>query len=115
MIWHMTENEARHQKAMLLLESQEAEQNLALLQEKAKRIANRLLAVVEWLENAGRSARTDSKFWSNRASGQIDIFGDPQIEIAMNLAEVKQVVSDIKAAHALTLSLNERKQALGLK
>ena len=38
----MTEDEKRQQKAMLLLEHQEAEQNLAHLEEKAERLSRRI-------------------------------------------------------------------------
>jgi hypothetical protein len=82
----MTEDEKRQQKAMLLLEYQEAEQHLAHLEAKAASTSRRLAVVSEWLANASkRHNDLRDQFYSSQSGGEVSV-QDPQVQIAMDFA-----------------------------
>jgi hypothetical protein len=112
----MTEDEKRQQKAMLLLEYQEAEQNLAHLQEKAHLISRSLSSVSQWL------AKSHDRTWNFNPSEPIyttgetvKILEDPRFAVAMDFPAMKALALEIKASMDNLRSLRQRKEALGLK
>jgi hypothetical protein len=114
----MTEDEKRQQKAMLLLEHQEAEQHLAHLQAKAATVSARIQGVAEWLTRASRPGGMDSlgsEVYVSQISTRVDVLKDPQVAIAMDLNAAKKLIVEIKEARARVTELSERKQSLGLK
>jgi glucosamine 6-phosphate synthetase-like amidotransferase/phosphosugar isomerase protein len=113
----MTPDESREQKAMLLLEHQEAEDQLSNLEEKAKRISERILAVAEYLREASdrRTDISDTQIYVTRASTKMDIGRDPQIAMAMDYQAKLKLVDELRTARARVGELEKRKHALGLK
>lgn len=113
----MTADEAREQKAMLLLDSQEAEQELAALEEKVTRVSERILAVGQWLDDAGRRNYdlNRSEVHLRDTGKKIDVLKDQQVRQAMNFDDAVKLIDEIKVARARVEDLHKRKQALGLK
>lgn len=109
----MTEDEKRQQKAMLLLEYQEAEENLAHLREKAGRMSAPFATVAKWLERAQSGSsmyridqdRTEATIRANLASYQNQI----------NFDEALLLMNEIDGAEKKLKELATRKQSLGLK
>lgn len=113
----MTEDEKRQQKGMLLLEYQEAEDNLAHLEEKAKRVSKNISAVSKWLEDRTRGytpagGGDDKVYVDNR---YIDIQNNPEIVNAMDFEAAKSLALEIKEARRKVQELAERKKSLGVK
>ncbi|SRR6266496_3292568 len=113
----MTEDEKRQQKAMLLLEYQEAEEHLAHLQEKAKRLSENVLAVAKWMEDRSHSYTTaggsdDKAYVNNR---YVNILNNPEIVKAMDFEVAKSLALEIKEAKRRVEELAERKKSLGVK
>ncbi len=109
----MTDDEKRQQKAVLLLEYQEAEENLAHLREKAGVLARSTNEVGMWL---GRT------YLPVRANDQDDRKRDANIRAnlaqyreALNLDAAVSLMDEIGQAEQELGSLSERKKALGLK
>lgn len=114
----MTEDEKRRQKADLLLEYAEAEQNLSHLREKATRLGVRIEAVSKWLLKAGENQNDkigDRVYVSTAGSSTFDILTDPEIPIAMNFSEASKLIEEIRAGIHKVIDLRQRKAALGLK
>ncbi|PYX52883.1 MAG: hypothetical protein DMG76_27815 [Acidobacteria bacterium] len=112
----MTEDEKRQQKAMLLLEHQEAEENLAHLEEKAKRVSQRIMAVAEWLERASQrgSDLNRDKIWIPKL-GDVNFLADPEFGMAMDFEAAKTLFQEVRDAKDKFGELTKRKQSLGLK
>lgn len=109
----MTENEARQQKAMLLLEYLEAENRLADLKEKAHRVEEALDALRKWLSHA-RVDFADYREEDKRRDADIR----QKLEFhrsALNIDEAVALVDEIAVAHKRLAELAKRKSALGLK
>src|SRR6266852_1773018 len=107
----MTIDEKRHQKAMLLLEFQEANENLAHLREKANRIVKPVCDVAQCLKAAAEASRSyDNK--ETAVSFAIKADRNAYMEA---LASVLDVLEEIRAAEEELEKLGERKAALGLK
>jgi hypothetical protein len=116
----MTEDEKRQQKAMLLLECQEAEQHLAHLQEKAKRISQNILAVSKWIENRSKGYNAagsgeEDKVYVTEIGRYVNIFADPEIAKAMDFEAANSLAIELNEARRRVRELSERKKALGLK
>ena len=113
----MTDEDKRQQKAMLLLEYQEAEQHLAALQEKARRTVDSLKMVAEWLE------KTYDRTWNFEITSQLysrnqtppATIDDSRFKGAMDYGQMLELARQIKAAMDNLRSLSQRKEALGLK
>jgi len=112
----MTDLEIKRQKADLLLEYQEAQQHLAHLQEKARRLGESLSRITQWLRKSSESS------WNFNPAEPIYVMGDyvkiledPRYEAAMDFSEIKKVVQEIKEATDNLQSLGKRKNELGLK
>lgn len=106
----MTEDEKRRQKADLLLECQEAEQDLRHLEERAISVSERLTQIAGWLEETARGI--------NDGHVQIredNILADGNFRLAMNMDTVTLIVEQIKTARLRERNLQQRKNALGLK
>lgn len=106
----MTDDEKRRQKADLLLECQEAEQELRHLEERAISVSERLTQIVGWLEEAARGI--------NGGHVQIreaNILADGNFRLAMDLDSVALIVEQIKAARLRERNLQQRKSVLGLR
>ena len=112
----MTKDEMRQQKAMLLLEHQEATERFAHLREKAKRISNRILAVQKWISDASEGYNLDrDSVYLTEVHGEVKILTDPEVAKAMDFDAVKQLFHEIQDAKATVVELQKRKEALGLK
>lgn len=113
----MTEDEQRHQKAMLLLEHQEAEQELAALREKSLRLSYLTQAFAEWMEDAARNKTsiTSNEIYSSKLGRKVNIPGDGAFKAAMDYESALSLVREIQEAEKRTENLRNRKQALGLK
>jgi hypothetical protein len=112
----MTPDEARQQKALLLLEHQEAEQQVADLEEKAARIAQRIGAISGWLKTISSSREIHPSNVPTWIAGvEADILRDPQFAAAMNLEDVRKLVQEIIEARGRLSDLSRRKQASHLK
>jgi hypothetical protein len=110
----MTEDEKRQQKAMLLLEHQEAIEELKHLQEKAKRSAENIKTVADWV------ARCASPFTGvdyDKTTATLDA------NVRTNLAQYREKldmnallkeVDDLKKAEGKVQDLASRKASLGL-
>ena len=116
---YMTEDESRQQKATLLLELNEAEQELANLEEKARRISLCLEAIHKWLDDFVRANIFDgtSNVGNTYLSqlGSVNVLSDPKFASAMNFDEMKDTADKIKDVRSRIVSLTERKRNLGLK
>lgn len=109
----MTDNEKRQQKAMLLLEYQEAEENLAHLKEKAGVLSKSIDEISTWLSRAHIEIRTNEQGDQKRdANIRANI---AQYRQALNLDAAVALMDEIKEAERELDSLAERKKALGLK
>lgn len=113
----MTEDEKRQQKAMLLLEYHDVEQNLCHLEAKASGISRRLSAISDWLERASKRQDPihDTVYSSKLGSGEVNILTDPQVRAAMDFDGACQLVAEIKAGRQRVNELYKQKQSLGLK
>jgi|ERR1022692_1616855 hypothetical protein len=112
----MTEDEKRQQKAMLLLEYQEAEATLAHLNEKARRSVESLRQIAEWLAKAYDRTWNFNPDEPIYAQGKpIKILEDPRYETSMNFQDIAKLAREIKDSMDTLRTLSERKQQLGLK
>lgn len=111
----MTEEEKRHQKALLLLECQEAGNNSAALREKVRRKAHPFHVVHQWLRYVSGEAKAHEYGEDLSKSGEM---------IHSNLAQYKQeldvdsafaLVGEVEAAKVLLDDLRRRKGELGLR
>lgn len=105
----MTENEKRQQKAMLLLEFQEAENNLAHVREKVMRVGVDFSEVTTWLKEAGRgyaqSAQANTKVRTNIEKYKKSVQFDQALA----------AMDELTAAEDFLANLQIRKKDLGLK
>lgn len=114
----MTEDEKRQQKAMLLLEHQEAMDHLANLQEKAKRMSRYISAVSKWVEDRMHgysSAAGENKVYMSEGGGHVDVLSDPAVPKAMDFEAAKSLALEMQEARRRVEELSERKKSLGLK
>jgi len=113
----MTEDEKRQQKAMLLLEHQEAEQNLAHLEEKAERLSRRIRGVSEWLSYAAQrnSDLSRDEIWIHGLGVRVEPLKDIEIARSMDFDAAAKLIQEIKDARSTLEQLSKRKQSLGLK
>jgi hypothetical protein len=110
----MTEDEKRQQKAMLLLEYQEADDNLAHLREKATRIAVPFSEVSTWLDHAGGIRYPGYR--EDDAKRNAAIRANPDLyRRNLNFDEALALMDEIVRAEALLQKLAQRKNDLGLK
>lgn len=107
----MTDDEKRQQKAMLLLEYQEAEGNLAHLREKASRMQEPFRDIASWLNSATLEFRKTEDFQLNanvRSNAEA-------YRKAMNFDSAVSLMDEIQKAEKTVEELARRKSALGLK
>jgi hypothetical protein len=111
----MTEDEKRQQKAMLLLECEEAESDLAHLRERAARLSGEIGEVEAWLNRA-------APFHGNRELTQKDIELDKKIRAkqqvyrdALSFDSALSLMDEITAAQKRFADIAERKSNLRLK
>jgi hypothetical protein len=106
----MTTDEKRRQKADLLLEHQEAEENLAHLQEKLAKIAQSLSHVARWL------GKLDDPVFDGSFPEDFSIIATaPRYREAMDMDAILRLKQEIAAAEQRITNLARRKNALGLK
>ena len=109
----MTEDEKRQQKAMLLLEFQEAQENLAHLHERTRRIADGIGEVRKWVSDA---KSVQSEFDQDRIKRDTNIRTNPDsFRAVMNFNEILSLMDECAAAEILLSQLAKRKADLGLK
>lgn len=110
----MTEDEKRQQKAMLLLDFEEAVEELKHLQERSKRVAEDIALIAEWVKRSTGSF-TGKDYDQHTAS--IDA------SVRANLAKYREVlnidialksIEECNAAGDRVKELRSRKDALGL-
>ena len=106
----MTDEDNRQQRAMLLLEVREAEDELAHLEESAKRLAEDIRQVADWVESATyadfhqkmeiqeRHARISSGGGSSRYSQALNI--QRAMEAVMLVLGARKKVDDLKQRKA---------------
>lgn len=100
----MTNDEKRQQKALLLLEAQEADDELSHLREKLLWISDRFQAVSKALHT-----------FELNGYAPPGLFADPLTEGAMNFQSLKSLMEEFTAVRARVADLDKRKAALGLK
>jgi hypothetical protein len=105
----MTENEKRQQKAMLLLEHQEAKENLAHLREKASQLSNKLWHVRCWLDGSASMGRGDAAINNATIRANVGAYRE-----ALNFDLALALMDEIEQAEAIVKELETRKSALGL-
>ena len=112
----MTEDEKRNQKAMLLLEYQEAEEDFAHLAEKAGLVAsdmNRLSGVIGFARNHPDLSPSNSE----RARFERDEINKApdRYRASVNFDSAIALLKELDEAKQKLRSLRERKAALGLR
>jgi hypothetical protein len=115
----MTTDETREQKALLLLEYQEAEAELANVEEKAIRIAERILAVGHWLrgfasDRAADDVSTTTTIRVSETATKINVKDQKVIE-SMNYQAAIALMQEMWQIRVRLEGLKKRKQTLGLK
>jgi|ERR1017187_8666861 hypothetical protein len=111
----MTDEEKRQQKAMLLLESQEADDDLAHLREKANQQVVKLREVAQWLEDMTGEGYSPDILAQKREERERKISGSAEYGQALNFQRVIDLVNEIKQARKKRAELHTRKAALGLR
>jgi hypothetical protein len=107
----MTEDEKRNQKAMLLLEYQEAEQELAHLKTKASKLVENIDRVREWLNNAARGNRDDkARFADANIRATFQSYSE-----ALQAESLLCLVDEINKVKSKVDQLAAQKTSLGLK
>lgn len=113
----MTADETREQKALLLLEYQETEAELANVEEKARRLAERILAVGYWLLGFASDRSADiamSEAWVPGPATRINVKEAKTVE-SMNYQTATAVIQQMWQVRGRLAELRKRKDALGLK
>ncbi len=114
----MTDEQKRADRGLLLLEYQEALDNLAQLYERALRLAEPLDELVGWLKNA-RYAGAERIPMHAQVQGRARFLEaqvrDKPEEYSCAVAEALTIIEEIRQARDRIADLAERKQALGLK
>lgn len=111
----MTEDEKRQQKAMLLLEFQEAEHELANLRERAGRVAQPILDVGKWIMNASPELGPSvNKVEFSKYDTRIRVNAD-RYRKAVNFDDALALMDEIATAEKKLENLAMRKTELGLK
>jgi uncharacterized coiled-coil DUF342 family protein len=105
----MTDDEKRQQKAMLLLECQEARENLANLREKAARLFEPLNDVIMCVKAAADATRS---YNNKEATIQAAINADRQA-IRKTFDSALDIIEEIRIAEEILQKLGQRKGALG--
>lgn len=106
----MTADAKREQKAMLLLEHQEAEQELAHLVEAAKRLAGRFDEVSWWLKEQATGATGGVCVQRDR-----NLSSDSQLPLDLDYERVIAAIKQVKQARERVDDLSRRKLDLGLR
>lgn len=110
----MTDQEKRQQKAMLLLECQEAEEELAHLEERAKSLTSIFRELAEWIGRLPFPSSETSTSYGERVLGGVDL-NDSKYREAMNFDALNSLVVEINKARIKVRNLKHRKDSLGLK
>jgi hypothetical protein len=111
---YMTEDEKRQQKAMLLLEYQEAEENLAHLREKAGKLYISIQEIATWVQKTARPNSIGGHYEDAERAKRIEANLE-QYRAAMDFDGVLSTVRAISESSLRLTDLAERKKALGLK
>ena len=107
----MAEDEKRNQKGILLLEYQEAEQELAHLRTKAAKLSDDMYWVREWLDKAAKG-KNDEKTRSEDDNIRTNF---NKYKEALRLEALLSLVDDIHKAEGKLATLAAQKTSLGLK
>ena len=113
----MTEEEKRQQRAMLLLEFEEATDNLASLREKAGRIGRDILEVGTWLASmsAERGPSVETNRIENSRRDQRIRDSLSKYKSAMGFEDAVSLMNEIAGAEKILSDLAFRKRELGAK
>lgn len=112
----MTEDEKRQQKAMVLLEYQEAQENLTHLREKVRRTAATIGELCKWLTDAQAlpPVRMGYEFPEEKRNANIRA-NLGTFRAAMNFEEILALMDEVKRAETLLGQIEQRKNDFGLK
>lgn len=110
----MTDQEKRRQKADLLLEYQEAEEELAHLKEKAARLGHALDEITKWVKSFADPLPDTPVAATLRPEFKIAL-GDNTWREAMNLDAAVKLQDEMKDVRHKLQTLKRRKESLGLK
>jgi hypothetical protein len=111
----MTDEEKREQKALLLLEYQEAENHLAQLRERARRKAESFDIVERWLKYV---AGDNTAHHYGQDSSKIGDMIQPNLakyKENLDLDAVFKLVAEVENAKLKVSDLGKRKAELGLR
>jgi hypothetical protein len=111
----MTDEDKRQQKAMLLLEFQEAEEELAHLEENAKRLAGDIREVADWVETATFPDFLRKREIQERHAKLSSEAGSKRYSEALDFEKARDSVSLVTEAREKVEELKQRKASLGLK
>jgi hypothetical protein len=111
----MTEEEKRQQKAMLLLEYQEAEENVAHLREKVSRLSKPFTEIATWLEHAAVIESAPGNFRINSERDARIRTNHDAYRQSLNFDAALAVLDELNEAQKTLARLAKRKSELGLK
>jgi hypothetical protein len=114
----MTDDEKRQQKAMLLLECQEAEEELAHLSEKARKVIDKLRVLTSFVEAARpgemKHATYADKSLAIREKLKSQIIGNPGFREGLSFDLLLALVAELDQASEKLAELHRQKKSLGL-
>ncbi|HEV3040592.1 MAG TPA: hypothetical protein VHA33_22705 [Candidatus Angelobacter sp.] len=108
----MTDIEKREQMKELMADSHDADQELAHLQERIKRVSERLQDIQRLLSMALNTPDIGTTVYN---SGKEYDLNDNAYKDALNHEKVLELVKDIHKAHLRCRDLNQRKIPFGIK
>ena len=115
----MTDDEKRRQKADILLEYEEAAENLAAVRAKINTTALSLQSTAEWLlglldaEHSSELMRAD--FYSPASAARINVLGDARFRNAMDFQQLVRMHADLSNSCRRVEQLSRIKGELGLR
>ena len=110
----MTVDEKRQLRGEVLVEFQDAVENLKALTEKGRRASESFTELAIWIRNAysGHNFDPAQDFWSKDHHANI-IRNEPRYRDVMNYEEIITLADHIVSAQKRVDDLRERKQAMG--
>jgi hypothetical protein len=114
----MTDDEKRQQRAMLLLECQEAEEELAHLSEKARKVTEKLRVLISFVESA-RPGEMKHVTYADKAlvvkeKLHSQVVGNPGFREGLSFDLLLALVGELDQATEKLTELRRQKQSLGL-
>jgi hypothetical protein len=110
----MTEEKKREQRAMILLEYEEARENLAQLIESARRMASPIEEVCQWIKDAYQPIRLGYEQAVVKRNENIRANPDT-FRNSMNFDKIVSLIGEIAEAKELLVELDQRKHDVWTK